>query len=85
MKALHFHKKLALVDRPVPVPSRDVVNEITLLGSRCGQFRHAIDFISRENPDFSYLISRRYPLSQGITAFDAAQNKDVFKVIIDAA
>jgi threonine dehydrogenase-like Zn-dependent dehydrogenase len=64
-------------------PSAMVVNEITVLGSRCGQFRHAVDFLCREKPDLSGLISARVPLVEGIDGFGRAQKKDAMKVIID--
>ena len=64
-------------------PAGVVVNEITLIGSRCGQFAHAIEYLEREQPDLSYLISRRFPLSDGIAAFSAALQPDVMKVILD--
>ncbi len=64
-------------------PAQVVVNEITLIGSRCGRFASAIEFLEREQPDLSYLISRRFPLSEGIAAFEAAQRPDMMKVVID--
>ena len=64
-------------------PAGIVVNEFTLLGSRCGKLTSAIDFLETERPDLSYLISRRFPLSEGIVAFEAARQSDVLKVVID--
>lgn len=64
-------------------PAAVVVNEITLLGSRCGRFRRAIDFLENNSVDFTYLISKRFPLSDGITAFSAAQQSNIMKVVID--
>jgi threonine dehydrogenase-like Zn-dependent dehydrogenase len=64
-------------------PASVVVNEITLIGSRCGRFAAAIAFLEKERPDLSYLISKRFPLVEGIAAFAAAQQPDVMKVVID--
>ncbi len=64
-------------------PAAVVVNEITLLGSRCGRFDRAVDFLQKNRIDLSYLISRRFPLADGVAAFEAAQRPDVLKVIID--
>jgi 2-desacetyl-2-hydroxyethyl bacteriochlorophyllide A dehydrogenase len=64
-------------------PAAIVVNELTLIGSRCGRFSTAIDFLEREKVDLSYLISKRFPLKEGMAAFSAAQGSDVLKVVID--
>jgi threonine dehydrogenase-like Zn-dependent dehydrogenase len=64
-------------------PAPIVVNEISLIGSRCGRFSAAIDFLEKERPDLTYLISKRFPLSEGVAAFAAAQQPDVMKVVID--
>ncbi len=64
-------------------PAAVVVNEITLIGSRCGGFSAAIAFLERERIDLSYLISRRYPLREGLAAFSAAQSSDAMKIVID--
>jgi 2-desacetyl-2-hydroxyethyl bacteriochlorophyllide A dehydrogenase len=64
---------------PAPV----VVDELTLLGSRCGPFPAAIEFLQRERIDLSYLISKRFPLNKGLAAFEAAQERDTLKVVID--
>jgi threonine dehydrogenase-like Zn-dependent dehydrogenase len=63
-------------------PAGIVVNEITLVGSRCGIFRQAVDFIVRYNPLLTKLISATYPLSRAIEAFDYAQTPGTLKVII---
>jgi 2-desacetyl-2-hydroxyethyl bacteriochlorophyllide A dehydrogenase len=64
-------------------PAPIVVNELTLIGSRCGRFSAAIEFLKRERIDLSYLIGKRFPLNQGLAAFSAAQQSDMLKVIID--
>ena len=64
-------------------PAAVVVNEISLIGSRCGKFSSAVSFLETYAPDLSYLISKRFPLSEGIGAFTAARQSDVMKVVID--
>jgi len=63
-------------------PAGIVVNEITLVGSRCGIFKQAVDFIVRYNPPLTKLISATYPLCRAIEAFDYAQTPGTLKVII---
>ena len=64
-------------------PAPIVVNEITLVGSRCGRFDDALRFLLNYRPDFSYLISARYPLAQALAAFEKAKDKDVLKVLLE--
>jgi threonine dehydrogenase-like Zn-dependent dehydrogenase len=64
-------------------PAAVVVNEISLIGSRCGQFSSSIAFLEKHSPDLSYLISKRFPLSEGICAFAAARQPDIMKVVLD--
>ena len=50
-----------------------VIHELTLLGSRCGQFQDGLAFMAR-NPDapLDRLIAARYPIEQAVEAFRAA-------------
>lgn len=64
-------------------PSPLVVNEVTLIGSRCGRFSEAIRFLLKFKPDLSYLISARYPFSIALEAFEKAKGKDVLKVVME--
>ncbi|MGA2506395.1 MAG: alcohol dehydrogenase catalytic domain-containing protein [Chitinispirillaceae bacterium] len=64
-------------------PSPIVVNEITIIGSRCGRFSEAIRFLLKFKPDLSYLISARYPFSKALEAFEKAKGKDVLKVVLE--
>ncbi len=63
--------------------NRIVVNEITLTGSRCGPFPAAIKAIKAGNVNLSPLISRTFPLEDGVRAFQYASGKDSLKVMID--
>jgi len=59
-----------------------VVNEIKVVGSRCGRMRRAIDFLARRQVDLNYLVSERLPLEKGLRAFDVAAASDSMKVIL---
>jgi 2-desacetyl-2-hydroxyethyl bacteriochlorophyllide A dehydrogenase len=62
-----------------------VVDEITLVGSRCGPFAPALRLIASGKIDPEPLIDGRYPLINGTDAFNHAQKPGVLKVIIDVA
>ncbi|HEX2957271.1 MAG TPA: alcohol dehydrogenase catalytic domain-containing protein [Chitinispirillaceae bacterium] len=64
-------------------PATLVINEITLIGSRCGRFGPAIKFLTEKKPDFSYLIEQHYPLNDAIAAFEHAGKKGARKIILD--
>ena len=59
-----------------------VVDEITLVGSRCGPFDKALATLERHAVDVGRLITARYPLGDGIQAFAHAGRKGVIKVLI---
>jgi len=60
-----------------------VVDEITLIGSRCGPFPPALQVISQEQVDVKYLIQSHYPLDEAIAAFDRAQERGILKVLLE--
>ena len=59
-----------------------VVDEITLIGSRCGPFAPAIQLLAERRIDVKPLISARYPLSEALAAFEHAQRPGVMKVLL---
>jgi threonine dehydrogenase-like Zn-dependent dehydrogenase len=59
-----------------------VVNEITILGSRCGRFQPALDLLKKGAIDIDSLISEEYPLSRGVYAMGRAEKKGVMKVFL---
>ena len=63
--------------------SRIVVDEITLVGSRCGPFAPALDLLARQRVDVCSLIQERYPLSEGVAALERAKRPGMLKVILD--
>ncbi len=59
-----------------------VIDEITVLGSRCGPFRDAIDALAKREVDVLSLIHRRMRLDQGVEAMDLAGRPGVLKVLL---
>ena len=60
-----------------------VVDEISLIGSRCGPFSAALRALNYGWVDPSPLITARYPLSQAIQALEHAAQSGVLKILID--
>lgn len=65
--------------------SRIVVNEIIVVGSRCGRFQTAIDLLATGAIDVRELISERLPIEEGLAAFQMAAASTSLKVILDMA
>ncbi|MFQ5422497.1 MAG: alcohol dehydrogenase catalytic domain-containing protein [Phycisphaerae bacterium] len=59
-----------------------VVNEVTLLGSRCGPFGEALNALARREIDVASLVTRRLPLSSGAEAFELAARPEQIKVLL---
>ena len=59
-----------------------VIDEITVIGSRCGPFKPAINAIKDRKIDVTPLIDSVYPLKDGIKAFKRAGQKGALKVIV---
>jgi alcohol dehydrogenase len=62
--------------------ARLVVDEITLLGSRCGTFGRAIEFLSEGRVKVDQLISKVFPLDEGLAAFDFVRKTSPLKVLL---
>jgi len=60
-----------------------VVDEITLIGSRCGPFPEALEVLAQNKVNVKYLIQEQYGLEDGIAAFDKAQKRGVLKVLLE--
>lgn len=58
------------------------VDEITLLGSRCGPFPAALRLLEKKLVDPIPLVEARYPLHQGQRAFDHARRPGALKVLL---
>jgi threonine dehydrogenase-like Zn-dependent dehydrogenase len=59
-----------------------VVNEISVVGSRCGPFRPALEMLRRGKVDPRPLISRVFPLREAAAAILYAQRPGVLKVLL---
>jgi threonine dehydrogenase-like Zn-dependent dehydrogenase len=60
-----------------------VVDEITVIGSRCGPFAPALELLESQQVDVEPLIQGRYPLEEGLKAFETAQRRGVLKVLVE--
>lgn len=60
-----------------------VVDEITLIGSRCGPFPAALELLAADKVDVKPLIHAHYALTEGLAAFEDAQRRGVLKVLLD--
>lgn len=59
-----------------------VVDEITLVGSRCGPFPAALRLLERKLVDPTGLIEADYSLARGVEAFERAGQRGVLKVLV---
>lgn len=62
-----------------------VVNEVTLLGSRCGPIGEALGALAQKQIDVASMITSRVPLDQGVEALAAAAQPDQIKVLLKVA
>jgi threonine dehydrogenase-like Zn-dependent dehydrogenase len=60
-----------------------VINEITVVGSRCGPFQPALEALATGSVDVRSLISERVPLSDAADALRLAAEPGMMKVLID--
>jgi alcohol dehydrogenase len=60
-----------------------VLNEITVIGSRCGPFPPALRALENKAIDVRPLISKVYSSDKALEAFEAARAKDSLKVLVD--
>jgi threonine dehydrogenase-like Zn-dependent dehydrogenase len=65
--------------------SRVVVDEITIVGSRCGRFAPAIELLLDKKVDVKTLVSEHFSLAEAVKAMKRAEQKGVLKVILSMA
>jgi alcohol dehydrogenase len=71
------------IHEPVVVDTAPlVVNEITLVGSRCGRFVPALGLLSAGKLRVEEMIAARFPLAEAPRAFEFAARKGVLKVLL---
>ncbi|WP_106392546.1 alcohol dehydrogenase catalytic domain-containing protein [Enhygromyxa salina] len=69
---------------PIPLDlSTVVVNELRVIGSRCGDMARAVDLLARGGLDPRPLIAARYPLARATEALEHASRRGVLKVLVD--
>jgi len=61
-----------------------IVNEITLVGSRCGRFEPALELLERGVIDVESMISGKFPLNRAPEAFARAAEAGVIKILMEA-
>ena len=59
-----------------------VVNEITLVGSRCGPFRPAIDALATKKISVDGMIESEYTLDEFKEAFEHAKKSSTLKIVL---
>jgi threonine dehydrogenase-like Zn-dependent dehydrogenase len=59
-----------------------VVNEIQVVGSRCGPFPAALQLLAEQRVEVDELVNGIYPLERGREALDAAARPDTIKVLL---
>jgi alcohol dehydrogenase len=59
-----------------------IVNEITLVGSRCGRFEPALRLLRSGKLRLTEMIADRMPLKEAPKAFETAARKGVLKVLL---
>lgn len=70
----------------VPVEAwRIVVDEITVMGSRCGRFGPALELLANGIVDVEPLIAAEFDLAQGVTAMEMAATPGMLKVLLRAS
>jgi threonine dehydrogenase-like Zn-dependent dehydrogenase len=60
-----------------------VVDEITIVGSRCGPFDRALKALAEDRIQVDALVSERFDLADGLRALARAADPGVLKVLLD--
>jgi threonine dehydrogenase-like Zn-dependent dehydrogenase len=72
-------------DAPAESLARIVIDEVRVVGSRCGRFPPAIEALRSGRIDPRPLIDARYPLERGEEAFASAAAPGRLKVLLEVA
>ncbi|HVP12850.1 MAG TPA: alcohol dehydrogenase catalytic domain-containing protein [Phycisphaerae bacterium] len=59
-----------------------VVNEVTILGSRCGPFGEALNALARKQVEVASMVTHVVPLAEGVKALRLAGEPDQVKVLL---
>jgi alcohol dehydrogenase len=71
-----FHGPTELDAAPV------VVDEISIVGSRCGRFGPALDLLARDAVEVAAMIHEEFPLADAVRAMQRAAAPGVLKVLL---
>jgi len=72
-------------DPPHTALTQAVIDEVTIIGSRCGPFDQALAALEKGIIQVLPLISDRFDLSRGLDALERAAAPGVLKVLLDVA
>ncbi len=61
-----------------------VVNEITVVGSRCGRFAPAVGLLERREIPVKRMIEKVYPLDDAVAAMEHAGRKGTMKILLNS-
>jgi threonine dehydrogenase-like Zn-dependent dehydrogenase len=62
-----------------------VINEVRVVGSRCGDMKRAVDMLAAGGVDPSGLVEARYPLARADEALAHAGRRGAMKILVDAS
>jgi alcohol dehydrogenase len=62
--------------------SKAVINEVTIVGSRCGPIAKALEWLVEGKIEVESLIEATYPLSRGFEAFQRASQRGALKTLL---
>jgi threonine dehydrogenase-like Zn-dependent dehydrogenase len=62
-----------------------VIDEVTIVGSRCGPFDRALAALEAGSIRVLPLIAERFDLSRGVEALEVAKSRSVLKVLLDVS
>lgn len=75
--------KSTYVGTPQADLTRVAVDEVRVIGSRCGPFEAALRYLQHQLVDIESLIECHFPLSEGLAAFEYAAQPGMLKVLLD--
>jgi len=70
---------------PTWAAARVVVDEITIVGSRCGRFAPALEILAGGKIPVEKLIHDTFPLTDGVAAMERAAEAGTLKILLDPA
>jgi len=66
----------------VPNLAPVVVDEVRVIGSRCGPFGEALNALARQAVDVRSMITKVVPLDQALAAFEAVRKPETVKILL---